>query len=155
MSTVPSLPASAPDPAKLTLAAEAWRPLIDFVAATGPRRSRVFAELGLTPNDGRTLASLNRTAGRSMRALATEWGCDASTATWAVDRLVAKGLAERRPHDRDRRVTLVALTDSGAGLRRQIRERVHEPPPELLELGADELIALRDAASVLPVRDEG
>ena len=151
---MPSRRRAAPDSAKLALAAEAWQPLIDFVAATGPRRSRVFAELGLTPTDGRTLSSLNLTAGRSMRSLATEWGCDASTATWAVDRLVAKGLAARRPHDHDRRVTLVALTDEGAAVRRRIRELVHQPPPELLQLSSDELMALRDAGRTLPLPDE-
>src|SRR5689334_21485777 len=84
------------------LAAKAWAPLIDFVVATGPRRSRVFGELGLTPNDGRALGSLDPTVGRSMRSLADEWACDASTATWAIDRLVGKGLAARR-EDEDRK----------------------------------------------------
>lgn len=145
---------SASDPTvdehRAALAAEAWAPLIDFIVATGPRRSRVFGELGLTPTDGRTLGSLDATAGRSMRSLADEWGCDASTATWAVDRLVMKGLAERRAHDRDRRVTLVALTPAGIDLSRRLRELVHEPPPELLELSAADLVALRDAALRLP-----
>jgi len=101
------------DQHKAELAAEAWAPLIDFIVATGPRRSHVFGELGLTPNDGRALGSLDPVTGRSMRSLADEWGCDASTATWAIDRLVAKGLAERRAHDRDRRITLVTLTAAG------------------------------------------
>jgi DNA-binding MarR family transcriptional regulator len=135
---------------RAALAAEAWAPLIDFIVATGPRRSRVFGALGLTPNDGRALGSLDGSAGRSMRSLADEWGCDASTATWAVDRLVLKGLAERRPHDRDRRVTLVALTPEGVDVSRRLRDLVHEPPPELLELTEAELTALRDAARKLP-----
>jgi DNA-binding MarR family transcriptional regulator len=49
-----------------------------------------------------------------MRALAREWRCDASTATWIVDRLEGKGLAERRAHATDRRVKLVVLTPRGA-----------------------------------------
>lgn len=146
----PSLPHAVDDDDRARLAAAAWGPMIDFILATGPRRSRVFGEFGLTPNDGRALATLDRQVGRSMRSLADEWGCDPSTATWAVDRLVAKGLAERVLHDRDRRVTLVALTDAGDDLRRRIRERVHDPPPELLEMSDDDLAALRDAASRLP-----
>src|SRR5262245_13000865 len=141
--------------ARTALAAEAWRPLIDFIVATGPRRSRVFGEFGLTPNDGRALASLGATTGRSMRSLAEEWGCDASTATWVVDRLVAKGLAERRDLHGDRRVKLVALTAEGDTVRRRIRERVHEPPQEVLELSDDELRAPRDAGRKLPGRREG
>jgi len=134
---------------RAALAAEAWAPLIDFVVATGPRRSRVFGELGLTPNDGRALGSLNAAVGRSMRSLADEWGCDASTATWAVDRLVTKGLAERRPHETDRRVTLVALTPAGVDVRKRLLDLVHIPPPELLELSDGELVALRDAVARL------
>ena len=132
-----------------TLAAEAWAPLIDFVVATGPRRSRVFGELGLTPNDGRALGSLDVAVGRSMRSLAGEWACDASTATWAINRLVAKGLAARREDDRDRRVTLVTLTAAGAETAGRLLDLVHEPPPELLELSDDELVALRDAVARL------
>jgi DNA-binding MarR family transcriptional regulator len=138
------------DQHKAELAAEAWAPLIDFIVATGPRRSHVFGELGLTPNDGRALGSLDPVIGRSMRSLAHEWGCDASTATWAIDRLVAKGLAERRAHDRDRRITLVTLTAAGDETARKLSELVHVPPPELLELSEDELVALREAAKKLP-----
>lgn len=139
-------------PSKPELAAEAWRPIIAFIAETGPRRSRVFGELGLTPNDGRALASLDREIGRSMRSLASEWGCDASTTTWAVDRLEAKGLAERRGDPRDRRLRLVVLTERGVRVRDELRERMQEPPAELLQLRRSELIALRDAASKLPLR---
>jgi DNA-binding MarR family transcriptional regulator len=138
------------DQHKTELAAEAWAPLIDFIVATGPRRSHVFGELGLTPNDGRALGSLDPVIGRSMRSLADEWGCDASTATWAIDRLVAKGLAERRAHDRDRRITLVTLTAAGDETARKLSDLVHVPPPELLELSEDELVALREAAKKLP-----
>ena len=142
---------SAKQAAKADLASQAWRPIIAFVAGTGPRRSRVFGELGLTPTDGRTLGSLDTVKGRTMRALAAEWGCDASTATWAVDRLEAKGLVERRSDPRDRRLKLVALTERGTALRDELRRRTQEPPPELLQLRRSELVALRDAAARLPV----
>lgn len=135
---------------KAHLAAEAWRPIIAFIAETGPRRSRIFGELGLTPNDGRALAGLDPAIGRPMRSLAGEWGCDASTATWAVDRLEAKGLAERRTDPHDRRVRLVVLTEHGTRLRDALRARMQDPPPELLQLRRSELLALRDAASKLP-----
>jgi DNA-binding MarR family transcriptional regulator len=138
------------DVSKADLAAQAWRPIIAFIADTGPRRSGIFGELGLTPNDGRALASLEPEVGRPMRSLAREWGCDASTATWAVDRLEGKGLAERRADPNDRRVRLVVLTEHGARLRDELRVRMQDPPPELLQLRRSELIALRDAASRLP-----
>src|SRR6059058_5053046 len=80
------------------VAAEAWRAIFDFIVATASERNRAIGELGLTPNDARALSSLDAERGRTMGELAAEWRCDASTATWIVDRLEARGLARRRPH---------------------------------------------------------
>src|SRR3989442_6882130 len=95
---------------KATLAAEAWRSIFDFIVATAPQRNRYIGESGLTPNDARALSSLSARSGRTMGALAEEWKCDASTATWIVDRLEAKGLVERPPHATDRPAKLLVLT---------------------------------------------
>jgi DNA-binding MarR family transcriptional regulator len=135
---------------KATLATDAWRAIFDFVVATANHRNRVLAHLGLTPNDARTLSSLPEERGRTMRSLATEWEIDASTATWIVDRLEAKGLAERRSHPNDRRVTLVVLTKAGAHTRNELLAGTYAPPPELLDMTRDDLEALRDAAAKLP-----
>jgi len=86
-----------------------------------------------------------------MGSLAEEWKCDASTATWIVDRLEAKGLAERRPHPTDRRVKLVGLTPSGTRLKARQVERLYRPPQALLELNLADLVALRNAVAKLPV----
>jgi DNA-binding MarR family transcriptional regulator len=64
-----------------------------------------------------------------MRSLADEWECDASNATWIVDRLERSGLAERRTVARDRRVKLVVLTPKGAETKRELMEEFHSPPP--------------------------
>ena len=77
-----------------------------------------------------------------MRALAEAWGTDASNATWVVDRLERKGLAERRTIARDRRVKLVVLTSRGVRTRNAILQAFHEPPPELLTLDRRDLGAL-------------
>lgn len=135
---------------KAGLAADAWRGIFDFVIATAGHRNRVLADLGLTPNDARALSSLDEEAGRTMRELANDWSIDASTATWIVDRLEAKGLAARRAHPTDRRVKLVSLTPAGVHKRRELRTGTYAPPPELLELEASELEALRDATARLP-----
>ncbi|TMD43583.1 MAG: MarR family transcriptional regulator [Chloroflexi bacterium] len=137
-------------PKKAMVAAEAWRAIFDFIIATAPQRNRYIGESGLTPNDSRALTSLSTTAGRTMGSLAEEWKCDASTATWIVDRLEQRGLAERRPHPSDRRARLVLLTARGARLRSKSLARMYLPPPELLELDLSELVALRDAVTKLP-----
>jgi MarR family transcriptional regulator, organic hydroperoxide resistance regulator len=134
---------------KKSLAAAAWRNIFDFIVGTATFRNRVLADLDLTPNDSRAIGSLDPDAGRSMRSLAQEWNCDASTATWIVDRLERKGLANRTSHPTDRRVTLVVLTPAGEEVRVEMMARTYTPPPELLELDADELLALRDATARL------
>jgi DNA-binding MarR family transcriptional regulator len=135
---------------KAGLAADAWRRIFDFVIATAGHRNRVLADLELTPNDARALSSLDEETGRTMRELANDWSIDASTATWIVDRLEAKGLAQRRAHPTDRRVKLVGLTPAGVHKRRELLIGTYTAPPELLELRESELEALRDAAAKLP-----
>jgi len=85
-----------------------------------------------------------------MRSLADEWRCDASTVTWIVDRLEARGLAERRPHPSDRRSRLVVLTPAGKKLWSQIERAMYRPPKGLLELSERDLRAMRDAVMTLP-----
>jgi DNA-binding MarR family transcriptional regulator len=134
---------------KRVLAADAWRGLFDFVDGTSGRRLAVLGRLGLTPSESRALGALDADSGRTMRALAREWRCDASTATWLVDRLESKGLAERRSHETDRRVKLVVLTPKGATTRAEVLAATYTPPPELLELPRSRLTALRDASLAL------
>lgn len=137
---------------KAAVAAEAWRSIFDFIVATAPERSRAIGEVGLTPNDARALTGLSQQTGRTMGSLAEEWKCDASTATWIVDRLEAKGLAERRSHPTDRRVTLVVLTPLGARTRAKQMARVYVPPRALLELDLPDLVTLRNAVARLAAR---
>jgi DNA-binding MarR family transcriptional regulator len=136
-------------PRKTAVAAEAWRAIFDFIVATAPERNRYIGESGLTPNDARALTSLDPRSGRTMGSLAEEWKCDASTATWIVDRLEAKGLVRRQAHPTDRRVKLVVLTPQGARLKAKNTERMYLPPRALLELDLDDLVSLRNAVSRL------
>ncbi|HEY3133101.1 MAG TPA: MarR family transcriptional regulator [Gemmatimonadaceae bacterium] len=134
-----------PQKDKAALAAEAWKRLFGFFMRTRSQRDRVLARLGLTPNDVRALTELGVSTGRTMRSLAEEWGCDASNATFIVDRLEKRGLVERRAKPGDRRVKLVVLTAAGAKARKKLLEGLHDPPPELLELPRATLEVLRDS----------
>jgi DNA-binding MarR family transcriptional regulator len=133
---------------KAGLARESWRRLFDFFISTRPHRDRVLERLDLTPNDSKALWTLDE-SGKNMRTLAAEWGCDASNATWIVDRLEQRGLAERRSVPSDRRVKLVVLTPRGATTRSAVLEEFYRPPKKLLELDRRDLEALRTALAAL------
>ena len=136
-------------PSTQALAARTWRRLFGFFMSTRAQRDAVLKRHALTPNDIRALTSLTGREGRTMRSLAEEWGCDASNATWIVDRLERRGLAERRADASDRRVKLVALTRSGAELRSRVMLEMSEPPRELLSASPEKLAALHAALAAL------
>jgi DNA-binding MarR family transcriptional regulator len=74
----------------------------------------VYAEHGLTGPDFSALVTLRRLGGDVSQAeLGRGLGLTAGTVSVRVDRLVARGLAERRV---DGRVARVSLTDAGAGV---------------------------------------
>jgi len=137
---------------KTVLAGRVWAYLFDFIIATAGHRNQVLARLGLTPNDARALSALDSEAGRTLRSLADEWKADASTTTWIVDRLEAKGLVERRSHPTDRRAKWVVLTPQGARVKADLLAGSYAPPPELLELDEADLGALCEALAKLPTR---
>jgi DNA-binding MarR family transcriptional regulator len=124
------------------LARRVWRGLFELLIRSAPARTRSLARRGLTPNDSRALFSLDPRTGKSMRALADEWQCDPSNATWIVDHLEGLGLARRQPLLHDRRVKLVVLTRKGEKTRAALLEEFHHPPPEFDALERADLEAL-------------
>jgi DNA-binding MarR family transcriptional regulator len=77
-----------------------------------------------------------------MGAMAESLHCDPSNVTGIVDGLEAKGLAERRPSEGDRRVKLVALTAEGRRLRSKFDREMRKPPQWLRDLSAADQRAL-------------
>jgi DNA-binding MarR family transcriptional regulator len=63
--------------------------------------------------------------GVPLSEISTRMLCDNSNLTGIVDRLISKGLVERRPDPQDRRVSLICLTQEGADKLRSIRPRHH------------------------------
>jgi DNA-binding MarR family transcriptional regulator len=141
----------ADDCEKLAVAEQVWRSMFGFFVHTRPRRDAVLSQLGLTANEVKGLYSLDGRQGRTMKELATEWKCDASTVTWTVDRLETQGLAERRPHPQDRRVRLVVLTPKGVAAKDEVLRGMYATPPELLDLNEKELRLLCELLAKLPV----
>ena len=136
--------------AKETLATEAWQRMFGFFMATRPQRDAVLERLELTPNDARTISTLDPKQGRTMRSLADEWGCDASNATFMVDRLERRGLVRRRVLATDRRVKHVVLTAKGLELKQDLLASMNEAPAALRELSLDELQTLVTSLQKLP-----
>ncbi|WP_316740123.1 MarR family transcriptional regulator [Streptomyces sp. MK7] len=79
-----------------------------------------------------------------MRKLAQKLKCEPSNVTGIVDRLEARGLAERRPDPADRRVKLAAATEEGRRVARELREGLRFAREPLAGLSEGERLVLRD-----------
>ena len=134
---------------KQLAAARVWRIMSEYSMAQFREKSRSLHEIGLTPGHMKTLMTLEPGEALPMGACAQEMGCDASTATWLIDRLEEKGLVERRPSPTDRRVKGVVLTRDGSRIKAKLKKHYSEPPPALLELTEEELEALAALLSKL------
>lgn len=135
---------------KIELAQDVWQTMLGYLVTHRAHQSLVAQELGLTPGHVKALYELGADESVSMGALASVLGCDASSATWLVDRLEERGLVERQPHPRDRRVKTVVLTPDGAKTKARLVELLSEPPDDLVALDRDALDQLHDALRLLP-----
>lgn len=100
------------------------------------------AEHALTGAQARLLSLLSLEP-LPMRRLAQKLKCEPSNVTGIVDRLEARGLVERRPDPKDRRVKLAAATQEGRRLARGLRESLNFAREPLAGLSREERLALR------------
>lgn len=82
------------------------------------------ADLDLSATEGHTLSYLRSYSPASASELHRVLGVKRSTLTGLLDRLEARGWLSRRPSERDRRVTQVALTDVGRVEADRVQETV-------------------------------
>ncbi|WP_236257205.1 MarR family winged helix-turn-helix transcriptional regulator [Streptomyces hygroscopicus] len=101
------------------------------------------AKHALTGAQARVLGLLSR-APTPMRRLAQQLKCEPSNVTGIVDRLEARGLAERRLDPADRRVKLAAATEAGRETSAQLRGSLGFAREPLAELSDEERTVLRD-----------
>jgi DNA-binding MarR family transcriptional regulator len=122
-------------------ARQAWQAMSQLVL-DNERRRAVSEQARLSFGK---LRALRRVASHPvpMGELAAQLGLDPPNLTPLIDDLERSGLAQRQPHPTDRRVKLVAATDSGRALAQHAQELLDQPPPGLLELPADDLEHLR------------
>ncbi len=127
-----------------TAHAQAWRLMLDLFFAHRGRLIAVAQEFGLAPVQAIAIKHLQPDRAMTMSELAQALHCDNSNVTGIADRLEAAGLAERRPHERDRRVKTLVLTEKGAALRAEYEARVSNAPPELSTLSDADALTLVD-----------
>jgi DNA-binding MarR family transcriptional regulator len=120
--------------------AEAWVALRKLVYP--PPFLAIARELGLSPSTFAALHALEQP--RTMGELASQLHCDNSNVTGIVDGLEARGLAERGPSPKDRRVKLVAITAEGRRVRARLVKSVEKPPAWLANLSPADQRTLRD-----------
>jgi len=119
--------------------------MVDFWWSRRHHEFDILRELALTPGHIRALLAIRADEARPMRSLAEALACDASMATWLVDRLEERGLVERRALATDRRVKTIVLTPLGLATKARFLEQLYAPPAEFLALDTATLKALRDA----------
>jgi DNA-binding MarR family transcriptional regulator len=122
---------------------EAWELAFQIGMKNRRRLTAEVEALGLSMMQGHLLHLLDE-GPLSMSEVADRLGCDASNVTGLVDRLEARGLVERRAHEHDRRVKLLAATAKGHDLHELFHEKLREPPVELKTLSLADQRALRD-----------
>src|SRR5437763_6057602 len=117
---------------------QAWGLLYDLMLAQRARMPALAAELDLSPVRIQLLRLIEPDRPVPMGKAACGLGCDASNITGIVDRLEARGLLQRRPADRDRRVRVLVITPAGARVREVILLRLAEPPEPIARLSPED-----------------
>lgn len=135
---------TAPRGSRRTPADEAWGLLHQLMMGQRRRFLAAAAELELHPAQAGALLQMQPDTPVPMNELATLLHCDNSNVTGIVDRLEARGLVARRPHEHDRRVKHVVLTQLGVQASEQVRSTMASAPEAFNKLSASDQRALRD-----------
>jgi DNA-binding MarR family transcriptional regulator len=125
--TVATSPSADPDVTEFAgqLFFRLWR-------ASHTRVAEEFASVGLTPSLFALLNLIASRDGAMQQELSTALGIDPSTVVSLLDDLERNGLAERRPHPRDRRARAVRITAKGRRLRERGRKIAMQVDDEVL-----------------------
>ena len=94
----------------------------EFVTAVVVFHETVGKLLGVSAVERKTLDVLDRLGPSSNGEIAQHTGLTTGAVTGLIDRLESRGLVRREPHERDRRKTVVTLTDHPR--RRELTTRV-------------------------------
>lgn len=90
-------------------------------------------DLDLTPTQFAALAKISERGEVSQNLLGRMTAMDPATIQGVIQRLMARGLIDRRPDPNDRRATLLRLSTSGRTLTREAIRRAHHVSKGVLE----------------------
>jgi DNA-binding MarR family transcriptional regulator len=127
--------AKSSDPRRPDLAAMLAPLIREMIAAEEP----VLEAHGLTMWGYVVLSALDKSSMRTQAALAAAIGADKTRIIRTLDDLQDDGYIERKPDPDDRRVRLLAITDSGRRVKDAVQGEIQRGEERWLgELGADE-----------------
>ena len=101
------------------------RQFIEFYDKLSSWENSVVKDSGLSPAQMHTIEVIGQHEHLMMKELADRLGITTGTLTVAVDRLEKLEMVKRIPHDQDRRVWLIVLTENGTKMYEQ-HNRFHE-----------------------------
>jgi DNA-binding MarR family transcriptional regulator len=141
------------------MAAKPRRP--DLAAMLAPLlREMVKAEEPVLDSHGLTmwgyivLLTLDRSSMRTQAALAAAIGADKTRIIGTLDELQHRGFIERRPDPADRRVRLLAITDTGRRVKDAAQQEIQRGEERWLgELGSEERAVFLRVLERLTPRD--
>jgi DNA-binding MarR family transcriptional regulator len=119
-------------------ACRAWQLLMKFFFVQRAHLPGLGEPSGLSPVQCHVLHLIEPSEPMPMNRLAEALSCDASNVTGLVDRMESRGLLQRRPSARDRRVKVLGLTATGSRLRAELLRRMTRHPLPLSRLSAQE-----------------
>jgi MarR family transcriptional regulator, lower aerobic nicotinate degradation pathway regulator len=123
--------------------------------ASHARTAEVLETIGLTPPLFALLNVLGARKGAIQQEIGSAMGIDPSTMVSLIDQLESAGLAQRRPHPKDRRAREVVITPKGRRVLKQARQLAVQVEDDVLR-GLDDaerrqlLTLLRRALSSAP-----
>ncbi|MCX5129195.1 MarR family winged helix-turn-helix transcriptional regulator [Streptomyces sp. NBC_00347] len=130
-----------------------WSALLALQRATHSTLQVLATELvglDLTPSEINALANLADGHARTVSELGAAVGSRPTTLTSVLDRLARRGLITRGTREGDRRVVLIALTETGRTAADAIVEAVTDLEHRALDrLSADEIAGLRAGLQAL------
>jgi MarR family transcriptional regulator, organic hydroperoxide resistance regulator len=114
--------------------------------AMGMDAARTGRDFGLTGSQGAVLRLLAADGALSSAEVSRRLGVTPSNVTGLIDRLEGKGLVNRSPSRRDRRIVRIALTEAGRNLEHRLPDTIQRKLGRNLErLPEAEVRRIRDA----------